>query len=348
MTISDAVSAVPVSAPQKFVMPGEWAPHERCWMAWPCRPDTWPDSDAFDAAKAAYVDVARAIARFEPLTMVCDPADAAEASLACGPGIDILPLPVSDSWMRDTGPSFVLDGQGGIRGVDWDFNAWGRNYPDFEKDRAVASLILEKLGIARMGAPLVMEGGSFHVDGEGTLITTEQCLLNPNRNPHLTREEIETRLRQNLGAETIIWLGQGYQDDETDGHIDEIAAFARPGLLLVAATDDPADANFKTFQDNLDRLKQARDAKGREIEVVPLRQPRRRDENGVRLTLSYTNFYMANGGIVMPAFEDPADDDAFRTMRKVFPDYEIVQVPALDIVRGGGGIHCITQQQPGI
>ncbi len=326
-------------------MPGEWERHARCWMAWPCRPETWP-AGAFDAATAAYTEVARAISRFEPVTMVCDPADVAEASLACGPGVEILPLPISDSWIRDTGPSFVTDGKGQVAGVHWRFNAWGGNYADCEKDQQVGRLVLEHLGLPRFEAPLVMEGGSFHVDGQGTLLTTEQCLLNPNRNPNLSRAEIEEQLKDQLGVSTIIWLGEGYQDDETDGHIDEIAFFVKPGVVMAITTDDPGDANFKAFQDNLDRLKRARDAQGRELEVIPVRQPARRDENGVRLTLSYTNLYIANGGIVMPAFEDPADDDAFRVVRRAFPDREVVQIPALDIVRGGGGIHCITQQQP--
>lgn len=329
-----------------FFMPGEWAPHTRCWMAWPCRPETWPIEDGIDAARDAYAEVARAIARFEPVTMVCDPDDVAEASLACGAGVQIMPFPISDSWIRDTGPSFVVDGRGSLAGVHWRFNAWGGNYEDCEPDQAVGRLILEHLDVPRHAAPLVMEGGAFHVDGEGTLLTTEQCLLNPNRNPGRSREEIEDVLKAHLGVRTVIWLGEGYQDDETDGHVDEIATFVRPGAVMALVTDDPGDANFKAFQDNLDRLKRARDARGREIDVIPVRQPARRDQNGIRLTLSYTNLYIANGGVVMPSYEDSADDEAFRTVRKAFPDREVVQVPALDIVRGGGGIHCITQQQP--
>jgi agmatine deiminase len=184
------------------------------------------------------------------------------------------------------------------------------------------------------------------VDGQGTLLTTEQCLLNPNRNPGLDRREIEEQLRCHLGVSTVIWLGEGYEQDETDGHVDEIACFVKPGTVLALTTDDPDDPNFRPFQDNLDRLRAARDAQGRELEIVPIRQPARREQKGVRLTLSYTNLYIANGGIVMPAFEDPADDEAYRTVRRLFPDREVVQIPALDIVRGGGGIHCITQQQP--
>lgn len=328
-----------------FYMPAEWVPHTRCWMAWPCRPETWP-GDGIDAAREAYVEVARAIATFEPVTMVCDPDDVAEASLACGPGIQLMPFPISDSWIRDTGPSFLVDGKGGLAGAHWRFNAWGGNYSDCARDREVGRLILEHLGVPDYEAPLVLEGGAFHVDGEGTLLTTEQCLLNPNRNPDMSKEDIERHLRDHLGIRSVIWLGQGYQEDETDGHVDEIAMFVRPGVVMALTTDDPGDANFKVFEDNLDRLKLARDAKGRELEVIPVRQPARQDQNGVRLTLSYTNLYIANGGIVMPAFEDPADDEALRTVRRLFPDRQVIQIAALDIVRGGGGIHCITQQQP--
>ncbi|HEY0836278.1 MAG TPA: agmatine deiminase family protein [Azospirillum sp.] len=329
-------------------MPGEWEAHSRCWMAWPCRPETWADEEEFEAARLSYADVARAIARFEPVAMVCDPDDVAEASLMLGAGIQVVPMPISDSWIRDTGPSFVTDGKGRLAGVHWRFNAWGGNYPGCAEDQEVGRLVLEHLGLPRYEAPLVMEGGSFHVDGEGTLITTEQCLLNPNRNPNLGRAEIEALLKDHLSVSTVIWLGEGYQDDETDGHIDEIACFVRPGVVMALTSDDPTDANFKAFQDNLDRLKRARDARGRALEVIEVRQPARRDRNGVRLTLSYTNLYIANGGVVMPAFEDFADDEAFRTVRRAFPDREVIQIPALDIVRGGGGIHCITQQQPAV
>lgn len=325
-------------------MPGEWQPHVGCWMAWPCRDATFPNG--LDAARTAYAAVARAIAAFEPVTMVVGDGQAVTASLMCGPGVSILVADTSDSWLRDNGPSFVIDGKGGVAGVHWGFNAWGGNYPDCAPDAALAATLLEKLGLPRFAAPLVMEGGSFHVDGEGTLLTTEECLLNPNRNPGLSRAEIERHLADHLGIDTVIWLPRGYEQDETDGHIDEIATFIRPGVVLTMITDDPQDANYPVFQDNLRRLQLARDSRGRALEVVTLQTPRRRDENGVRLTLSYTNFYPANGGVVLPAFEDPMDAVAHGLFRRLYPDREIVQVPALDIVRGGGGIHCITQQQP--
>ncbi|WP_119678238.1 agmatine deiminase [Indioceanicola profundi] len=335
---------MPTPATDGFHMPAEWAPHDRCWMAWPVRAETF--LNGLDAARAAYADVAKTIAQFEPVTMICPEGEVADASLSCGKGVEILPMPLSDSWVRDNGPTFVVDGKGGVAGVDWGFNAWGGNYADFQPDTDVARRVMERLGLPRYEAPLIMEGGSFHVDGEGTLLTTEQCLLNPNRNPHLSKSEIEQHLRDYLGVSQIIWLGQGYEQDETDGHIDEIACFVRPGVVLTLTTDDTSDPNYKIFQDNLERLSMARDAAGRELEIVTVRPPARQEYNGVRLTLSYTNFYLANGGVVMPAFEDPADDEAYRIFRKLWPERQVVQVPALDIVRGGGGIHCITQQQP--
>lgn len=328
-----------------FRMPGEWEPHARCWMAWPVRGETFPNG--LEAARLAYAEVAKAIAQFEPVTMVCPEGEVAAVSLACGKTVAVMPISISDSWIRDNGPSFVKNpATGEVAGVDWQFNAWGRNYEAFEPDTLVAGQILDRLKLRRYEAPLVMEGGSFHVDGQGTLLTTEECLLNPNRNPHLTKAEIEGHLRDQLGVSSFIWLGKGYEQDETDGHIDEIATFIRPGLVLAVTTDDTADPNYPVFQDNLERLAMARDASGRQVEVVTIRTPARREQNGVRLTLSYTNFYLANGGVVIPLFEDAADDDAIRTFKKLFPDRQVVPVPALDIVRGGGGIHCITQQQP--
>ena len=327
-----------------FRMPAEWTRHARCWMAWPCREETF--LNGLSAARRAYAEVAGAIAQYEPVTMLCPESEVVAASLACGKGVEVMPAPISDSWFRDNGPTFLVNDAGDQAAVHWRFNAWGRNYEDFAPDSDAARLVLEKLGVRRYEAPLVMEGGSFHVDGEGTLLTTEECLLNPNRNPHLSRAEIEGHLRDFLGVRQFIWLGCGYEQDETDGHIDEIACFVKPGVVLAMTTDDTADPNFAVFQDNLERLAAARDAAGRELEIVTLRTPARQEQNGVRLTLSYTNFYLANGAVILPGFEDPMDDEAYRLFRRLYPDREVVQIPALDIVRGGGGIHCITQQQP--
>jgi agmatine deiminase len=327
-----------------FAMPAEWSRHARSWMAWPCRESVWQRS--IEPARAAYAAVARAIAAFEPVTMVVRPDQAAAARAALGPAIDIMPLPLDDSWTRDIGPTFVVDRQGGVAGIDWRFNGWGGKYPDHGNDDALASAILEQLGMPRFSAPFVLEGGAIHVDGDGTLLTTEQCLLNPNRNPLLDRPAMEAALSAWLGVEKIIWLGHGLVEDETDGHVDNLACFARPGLVAALVEDDPADANHAPLAENLARLRAARDAAGRVLEIVPIQEPAARHRNGARLPLSYLNFYLVNGAVIAPIFDDPADDPALAKLAQLFPERKIVAVPAIDIVAGGGGIHCITQQQP--
>ncbi len=332
-------------ADRGLYMPAEWHSHDRCWMAWPCRVELW--GEHLEAAREAYAEVARAILGFEPVTMIANPDSIAEASLHCGPGIACLPMALDDSWIRDIGPSFVIDVQGGIEGGDWRFNGWGGKYQPYDQDAAVAGAVLEHLGLPGHAAPMVLEGGAIHVDGEGTLLTTESCLLNPNRNPDLGREEIETLLAAHLGLRRVIWLGAGLEDDETDGHVDNLACFVRPGVVLALSSDEPEDGNYEVLQDNLARLRAARDAKGRALEVIEVAQPRRAvGEDGRRLAASYVNLYIANGGVVMPSFEDGKDGAARDTIAACFPGREVRQVPALEILRGGGGIHCITQQQP--
>ena len=328
-----------------FIMPAEWHPHDRCWMAWPCREAHW--GERLDAAREASAEVARAIAAFEPVTMIANPENLAEVSLRCGAGVACLPLAHDDSWMRDIGPTFVVDAKGGVAGVDWRFNAWGELFHPYDRDAAVARAVLEHLELPRYAPPLVLEGGAIHVDGEGTLLTTEQCLLNPNRNPDLSKAEIEALLGAHLGVRQVIWLGQGLEDDKTDGHVDNLACFVRPGVVLALSTEDPEDGNYAALADNLARLRAAKDAKGRALEVVEMPQPERGEGgDGLRLGKSYVNFYIANGGVVLPSFEDAKDGSAHEILAKCFPERALRQVPALDIVHGGGGIHCITQQQP--
>ena len=328
-----------------FFMPAEWAPHSRCWMEWPCRIETW--GDRIEAARDAYAEVATAIARFEPVTMITKPKNVAEVSLRAGSGVSTFSLPHDDSWMRDNGPTFVVNGRGQVAGVDWQWNAWGNKYSDHDRDAAVAEAVLEHLKMRRYAADFVLEGGAIHSDGEGTLLTTESVLLNPNRNPTLGRAELEELLAAYLGVRKVIWLGQGLQNDDTDGHVDNLACFVRPGVVAALTEGDPEDANHAALADNLARLRAATDAAGRSLEVVEIAQPRPRTlPDGRRMALSYINFYIANGSVILPAFEDPQDDRAFETIARLFPDREVVQVPALDVLFGGGGIHCITQQQP--
>jgi agmatine deiminase len=330
-----------------FARPAEWGPHARTWLAWPERPATWR-GEGIDAARKVHAELAQALAGFEKVTMVCSPAEIAEASLMCGPGVELTPMPLSDGWMRDIGPTFLTNAQGEIAGVDWVFNGWGRLHDDFSVDANVATEIAKLRNIQRFAAPIVLEGGAFSGDGAGTLLVTEECLLDPQRNPGKSKSEIEAVLADYLGATCVVWLGRGYEGDETRGHVDEVACFARPGTVMIQMPGDPEDPNYLVQHDNLARLKSARDAAGRSLEVVELLQPARRELDGQRLTLSYINFVFANGGLVMPSFGDAADDPAFRIFSGLFPDRKIIQLPADDLVVGGGGFHCITQEEPAV
>lgn len=296
-------------------------------------------------ARTVTADIARAIARFEPVVMVARPADAEAAKQTCGTFAEIFVAPTDDSWARDSGPTFL---SGGCRaGVVWRFNAWGEKYAGYENDAALASRILRRAGAEPFAAPIVCEGGAIHVDGDGTLITTEQCLLNRNRNPDHKREEITDVLRRYTGTESVLWLPGEFADIETDGHVDNIACFAAPGRLLLGIPpsghpDFPAVVQLKRF------LSEARDAKGRALEIVEIAQPqcKREDWRGRPLAASYINFYVVNGALIAPAFDDPADLPALAVLADCFPNREIVQINASDLVEGGGGIHCITQQEP--
>jgi len=328
-----------------FYMPAESMPHSRCWMEWPCRAELW--GDRLEAAREAYTEVANAIARFEPVTMIAKPKNFVEASLKVGKDVNTFSLPHDDSWMRDNGPTFVVNATGEVAGVDWRWNAWGNKYADYERDAAVAEEVLKHLEMRRYEAPFVLEGGAVHTDGEGTLLTTESVLLNPNRNPGIARADMEELLAAYLGARKVVWLGDGLKDDDTDGHVDNLVCFAKPGLVLALSSADSEDANHAALKDNIARLRGVVDAQGRALEVVEIEQPRARYmPDGRRLALSYINFYIANGAIILPAFEDPQDARAFEAVARAFPDRKVVQVPGTDIVYGGGGIHCITQQQP--
>jgi agmatine deiminase len=362
--MSAALGSTP--AADGFRMPAEFEPHDGCWMAWPERPDNWRRGAA--PAQEAFAAVAAAIAAVEPLTVGASAGQMKRARALLPGSARVVELASDDAWMRDIGPSFVVDGSGGRRGVDWEFNAWGGRegglYPSWQRDEEVAARVLEIEGAERYRAPLVLEGGSVHVDGDGTVLTTEECLLNPNRNPGLSREQIESHLRDYLGAEKIVWLGRGVYEDETDGHIDNLACFARPGLALLTWTEDESDPQQAISADARRRLETATDARGRHLEVAllpspgpltiaaeeaagvepsPGTQPRRA---GDRLAASYVNSYLANGRVVMPLLDERHDEEAAAILRQAFPDREVVGVPAREILLGGGNVHCITQQVP--
>lgn len=329
-----------------FFMPAEWEPHDRCWMQWPSRADVW--GERLPQVYAAYAQVARAISEFEPVSMICRPEEEAQVRLACGRDVESVPIPIDDSWVRDSGPIFVIDGEGHVAGTHWAFNAWGNSYHGYENDAAVGGHVLDRLGMRKYKCNMVFEGGSISVDGLGTLLTTEECLLNDNRNPELTRQQIEENLALMLGVSRIVWLDRGLEDDETSGHVDMIACFAGEGRVLLHMPEDRNDPNFARMQDNRARIEAARDARGKKLEVIEIPQPRRNllRPDGRRLCTSYVNAYIANGGVVMPTYDDPNDGKAAEIMAMAFPGRQVMQVPALEIAQGGGSIHCITQQQP--
>ena len=328
-----------------FAMPAEWHPHSHCWMAWPCRTRLW--GDRLEAARAAYADVARAIAAFEPVTMVCRHDEVVDASLLLGKGVDVLAEDIDDSWLRDTAPSFLIDGNGGLAAVHWRFNGYGGKYPDHADDALIGRAIAERARARLFESDLVLEGGAVHVDGEGTALVVETSVLNANRNPGLTRGDVERRLSDLLGIDRVIWLPEGHEDDETDGHVDIVACFARPGVVLALVSHHDGDPLAPVLRRNVDSLRAAEDARGRRLEVVEIPAPaRRRGRDGRRLVLSYINFYLANGAVIVPTFRAPEDDRAARILHEVFHGRRIEQVDSTDIVPGGGVIHCITQQQP--
>jgi len=349
-----------------FRMPGEFEPQERIWMLWPQRPDNW--RLGAKPAQRSWVEVATAISQFEPVTVGVNHDQYENARNLLPADVRVVELSSNDAWMRDCGPTFVVNDKGDVRLVDWDFNAWGGLYDGlyfpWDKDQMIPLKLSELAGVDRYKAPLVLEGGSIHVDGEGTVITTEECLLSPGRNPQLTREEIEERLRAYLNVEKVIWLGKGIDPDETNGHVDDVACFARPGVVFAGITDDKDDWRYQLLQDNLRTLQAATDAKGRKLEIHTVPMPAIMEytadevwgvdaaegsiprQAGDKTAASYLNFLIVNGGIILPTFGDPNDDVAREIIAGVFPDRSIATVPGREIVLGGGNVHCITQQQP--
>lgn len=343
-TVSDSLLT---AAALGMAMPAEWAEHELTLMAWPARMELWGEGLA--EAKAEYAAVARAIAAFEPVLMVAPEGAAVEVRDACGSGVEVIELPIDDSWMRDSGPIFVTGPDGRRAGVDFRFNGWGEKFTPYDRDDAMNVPLLAHLGIERLPAELVLEGGSISVDGEGTLIATEQCLLNPNRNPSLSRTDIEERLLEHLGVEQVIWIADGLlEDHDTDGHIDNVAQFVAPGVVLAQTADDPSDPNHEALAENAERLRAARDARGRRLEVIELGVLPRTSVRGEPGVVPYVNLYVANGVVVVPTCGDDPDRDSevLASLEAVYAGREVVGVPARMLAEGGGGVHCITQQVP--
>ncbi len=325
-------------------MPAEWDPHELTLVAWPQREDAWRGT-TIEAARDTHAEVVAAISQFEPVLLVVDPSQAADArSRVPAANVEILELPIDDSWLRDSGPIILSDGQGRRVGVDFRFNAWGEAFSPYENDAAVASRILKHLGLERIGSPMVLEGGSIAVDGDGLLVTTEQCLLDPSRNPDLGYREIAVELVERLGAERVVWLGDGLLEDvDTDGHVDNICAFYEPGKAILQTVADESDPNWASTRENLRRLEAAG------IEVVQLELlPRIPGEDDGVVVVPYTNFYVANGALIVPVGKvDPdMDQEAIRRLGELYPGREAIGIDGRSLALGGGGIHCITQQVP--
>jgi agmatine deiminase len=321
--------------------PAEWEPHERTLMGWPCRAELWGETIA--QARADYAEVANAVAAFEPVTMIANAgADAQAARAACGAGVEIVELPLDDSWLRDCGPIYVYDDAGARTAVHFGFNAWGERFPPWDRDAAVGRLIAQRLADPVVDGGMVLEGGSIITDGHGTLLTTEQCLLNPNRNPSLSREQIEDTLRSRLGVQRILWLGMGLLEDrDTDGHVDLIAAFTEPGRALLQTVPE-SNPNFEHCEENRRRLSHA-GVEVTELPVLPYVEV-----TGETVAASYLNFYICNGGVIVPvtAADTDTDAQALAIIAAAYPGREVVAVPGSVIAYGGGGPHCITQQVP--
>jgi len=362
--LSTAIASTPRT--DGFRMPAEFEPHTQTWMLWPERRDNW--RLGAKPAQRAWVQVATAISEFEPVTVGANHDQYENARYMLPSGVRVVELPSNDAWIRDCGPTFVVNDEGEVRLVDWEFNAWGGLYDGlyfpWDKDQMVPRKIAELERVGRYRAPLVLEGGSFHVDGEGTVITTEECLLSRGRNPQLSRDEIEAHLRDYLNVDKVIWLPHGIDPDETNGHVDDVACFVAPGAVLAGVTDDESDWRFEPLQENLQVLTETTDARGRRLRVQTLPMPAitaftAEEASGVdsaegsiprragdKTAASYLNFLIVNGGVIMPIFDDPNDIVAGARLAAVFPDRRVVTVPGREILLGGGNVHCITQQQP--
>ena len=328
----------------KLRRPGEFEPHAKTWMAWPHREDLY--RERLPAMQRAYAGVAHAIAGFEPVNMVAHPQHAADARAYLGEGIDVVEIPIDDCWIRDSGPTFLKRADGGLAGVSWRFNAWGGKHTPFDADDALAGRVLAHEGAEIAKSFIHCEGGSLACDGDGTLIATETSLLHPNRNPGLSKAWVEQELLRMLGLEKVVWLPGDPLDLETDGHVDGMCCFVRPGVVMFEYNPDPTDLHGRILADNLAALRSQTDARGRSFEVIPIPEAYDVEATSEIFARSYINFALTNGGVVMPTFGRPSSEEAKAAVAIAFPDRRIVTVDVGAVVPAGGAIHCITQEQP--
>jgi agmatine deiminase len=341
-----------VSTPETAValrMPPEWAPHERTWMAWPSAGYTLGDDP--DEARTTWAAVANAIVAFEPLTMVVDPDAREEAAAHLDPRVEVALAPLDDAWMRDMGPTFVQDEHGALSAVDWVFNGWGAQpWASWEKDRHIARFVAERAGVPVVDSPMVNEGGGIHVDGEGTVLVTRTVQLDEHRNPGWSEADVEAELARTIGAERVIWLPRGltrdYDEFGTRGHVDIVATFAAPGTVLVHRQDDPAHPDHELTREIAAQLRGETDARGRRLEVIEVPAPRATHDDEGPVDYSYINHAVVNDGVVLCGFGEPEADAHAAEIVGAAYGRRVEIVDARPLFARGGGIHCITQQQP--
>jgi len=353
-TIEAAVSRAEQRAPIGYRWPAEWEPHAATWLAWPHNAETWPGR--LERAQRAFGVFVRELHQRETVRLLVDDAagegEARRMLAAAGVAVDRVEfhrIPTDDAWLRDSGPILLVrdSGQGRERVLaDFPFDAWGGKYPPWDRDAAVPAGVARALGLTRLTADFVLEGGSVDGNGAGTILTTEACLLHPNRGPGRTRERMEQRLSEWLGARHVLWLGEGIAGDDTDGHVDDIARFVGSGTVVAACCDDPSDANSEPLAENLRRLRGMRDQDGKPLTLVTLPMPPALRIGGLRCPASYANFYLANGCALVPSFGVAEDARALAVLREVLPERDVVGVPCADLVQGLGSLHCLSQQQP--
>ncbi len=332
-------------------MPAEWERHRATYMTWPHNQDTWPGK--FAPVPTQYAAVVAALSHYEAVRMLVEDevAEHQAGALLRQAGariesVEFLRYPTNDSWIRDYGPIFVGRADGMQLALDWNFNSWGDKYGRCDLDDAIPERLASGYGFDCLQVPMVLEGGSIDVNGLGSLLTTQSCLLNPNRNPAMSKADIEEYLRVYLGVNNILWLGEGIAGDDTDGHVDDLARFIAPDTILTVIEQDPADDNYRPLADNLKRLQAMRDQGGSPFRIETLPMPPALYHEGQRLPASYANFYFANGAVLMPTFGCPTDEQAWAILSRLLPDRQVIGLPCLDLVWGLGTIHCLTQQHP--
>lgn len=345
-------------------MPAEWHPHAATLLSWPQNPETWPD-ERLERVERVYINIIKALYTHESIHLiVTDEAlrshvleQLSDAGLPAD-AVVFHVVPGNDVWARDFGPIFVRDAAAAgtdneFAITDWGHNAWGGKYPPFDADDAIPRYLAQKFRLKRFEPGIILEGGSIETNGNGVMLTTKSVLLNPNRNPHLDAEQIEEFLKMWLGQEKIIWLNKGLEGDDTDGHIDDLSRFLNKRTILTMVSEDPADVNYETLQENLEILQQATDQYGHKFDIVTLPMPTTKIEGTTvdgneHVPASYANFYIANGIVLLPLYDPRFDDEAIALFQKYFPDREIIGIDCRDLVWGQGSIHCITQQMYGV